>query len=345
MPTASSSNAALTILSVLALLWSAYVGSAFLAPLTLSVFLVALIWPIQVALCAWIPKALAVIITFLLLAALIVLLSSVTLWALESIWQTLNSNVQRYQAMYQSFADWLEKNDIIIAGLWADTFNVNWMLRFLQQMLARTGQTVSFWAVTIAYVLTALVEVEHMEGSIVKYCGPAVAATVHAGLAETARKLRLYMGVRAVVSLVTGLTITLIAFAVGLPLAVEWGVLGFVLNFIPFLGPLIATFIPALFALAHVGDPVFALLLFALLTVLQFLGGSYMEPRFSGGALRLSPFVILMTIFLWTCIWGIYGTFIGVPIVIAIAAFANHIPSWRWLLGFLGADEAAGDAQ
>jgi predicted PurR-regulated permease PerM len=146
------------------------------------------------------------------------------------------------------------------------------------------------------------------------------------------------MAVRAVVSIFTGLAITLIAFAVGLPLAVEWGALGFVLNFIPVVGSLIATFIPAAFALAHMGQPVLALVLLGTLTVLQFVGGNYIEPRISGDALRLSPFVILVAIFLWTFIWGIYGTFIGVPIAIAIATFVNHIPSCKWLLGFMGAE-------
>ena len=340
MPAGRSSHAALTILSVLALLWTAYVGSAFLAPLTLALFLVTLIWPIQMALRGWMPKALAIIAALVMLIAVIVLLSSATLWALRSIWQTIGANAQRYQSLYMSFVNWLEKNGIAVAGLWAETFNVNWLLRFLQQMLTRTGQTMSFWAVTLAYVITALVEVEHIDKSIAKYSGPHVSQIIRAGTFDLVRKLRLYMGVRAVVSIFTGLTITLIAFAVGLPLAVEWGVLGFVLNFIPVVGSLIATFIPAAFALAHMGQPVLALILLGTLTVLQFVGGNYIEPRISGDALRLSPFIILVAIFLWTFIWGIYGTFIGVPIAIAIAAFVNHIPSCKWLLGFMGAEGA-----
>ena len=340
MPAGSSSHAALTILSVLALLWSAYLGSAFLAPLTLALFLVALVWPVQMALRAWMPKAIAIIAALVMLIAVIVLLSSAVLWALRSIWQTIGADGQRYQSLYMSFANWLEKNGIAMAGLWAETFNVNWALRFLQQTLARTGQTMSFWAVTIAYVITALVEVERIDKSIAKFSGPGASEIIRAGTFDLVRKLRVYMGVRAVVSIFTGLAITLIAFAVGLPLAVEWGVLGFVLNFIPVVGPLIATFIPAAFALAHMGRPALALLLLGALTVLQFVGGNYIEPKISGGALRLSPFIILVTIFLGTFIWGIYGTFIAVPIAIAIAAFANHIPSGKWLLGFMGAEGA-----
>jgi len=90
-----SSHAALTILSVLALLWSAYVGSAFLAPLTLALFLVTLFWPIQMALRDWMPKALAIIAALVMLIAVIVLLSSATLWALRSIWQTIGANARK----------------------------------------------------------------------------------------------------------------------------------------------------------------------------------------------------------------------------------------------------------
>lgn len=331
-----SSKASLTILATLAILWSAYVGSTFLAPLTLALFLVALVWPVQGALQRWMPRALAVIITFAAVLVTMLALSAVVVWALENVWRTISGNAQRYQALYQAMADWLEENGIVLAGVWADTFNVDWMLRVGQQLLARASQTMSFWAIVIAYVLTLLVEVRHIGGSIDHYAGVGRAGLIRAGAAETARKLRLYMGVRTIVSAVTGAMIALIAYALGLPLAIEWGVIGFVLNFIPIIGPLVATVLPAAFAFAHIGDPLLAVLLFGGLTVLQFAGGNYIEPKIAGDALRLSPFIVLVAVFLWTFIWGVYGAFIGVPIAIAIACFAAQSPSSRWLLGFMG---------
>jgi len=331
----SSSKASLTLLTTLAIFWSAYVGYAFLAPLTLAVFLVAVVWPVQSALQRWMPKTIAVIVTFLLLVMTIVVLSTIVLWALDSIWRTLAANAQRYQQLYQTMADWLEEQGIALAALWAETFNVNWMLRIGQQMLARAGQTMTFWAVVIAYVLTLLVEVRYIGLGVERYTRPDIARVILAGAAETARKLRLYMVVRAVVSLATGVSMSLIAFALGLPLALEWGVIGFVLNFIPVIGPLVATVLPSAFAFAHIGDPWSAVLLFGGLTVLQFVGGSYIEPKIAGDALRLSPFIVLVAVFLWTFIWGIYGTFIGVPIAIAVACFAAQAPSSRWVLGIL----------
>lgn len=346
MSDSSSSKTSLTVLAVLGALWSAYVGGAFLAPLTLALFLVALIWPIQAAMQMWMPKIVAVIVTFLILVTAILVLGTAVVWALDNIWRTVSNNVQRYQALYQAMADWLEQHGIALAGLWADTFNVNWMLRIGQQLLARTGQTMTFWAIVIAYVLTLLVEVKHIGLNVERYTNPGISSIVRAGTAKTAHKLRLYMAVRAIVSLFTGLAIALIAFALGLPLAAEWGVIGFVLNFIPVIGPLVATLLPTVFAFAHIGDPGLAVFLFGGLTVLQFVGGSYIEPKIAGDALRLSPFIVLVAVFLWTFIWGIYGAFIGVPIAIAVACFAAQSPSSRWLLGFMGGSAASkADAQ
>jgi AI-2 transport protein TqsA len=339
----ASSKASLTLLTTLAIFWSASAGYAFLAPLTLAFFLVAMVWPVHRALQKWAPKTVAVIVTLLILVLAIVVLSTIVLWALDSIWRAVAANVQRYQALYQAWADWLEEHGIVLAGLWAETFNVNWMLRIGQQMLTRAGQTMTFWSIVIAYVLTLLVEVRHIGLGIERYTSPDVSGIIRAGTAETARKLRLYMGVRGVVSLATGVMISLISFALGLPLAMEWGVIGFVLNFIPVIGPFVATLLPTAFAFAHIGDPWSAVVLFGGLTVLQFVGGNYIEPKIAGGALRLSPFIVLLAVFLWTFIWGIYGAFIGVPIVIAVACFAAQSPSSRWLLGFLGATAPSRD--
>jgi len=64
--------------------------------------------------------------------------------------------------------------------------------------------------------------------------------------------------------------------------------------------------------------------------------GSYIEPRVSGAMLAISPSVVLLAVFLWTYLWGLFGTFIGVPIVIAIVTFCGYHPSSRWIADLLG---------
>jgi predicted PurR-regulated permease PerM len=159
------------------------------------------------------------------------------------------------------------------------------------------------------------------------------------GAVETAAKFRRYAIIRTIMSVATGTLVWIIAALSGLPLAAEWGVIAFALNYIPFIGPFIATVFPTLFALALFGSWQEALVVFACLNIAQFVIGSYIEPHVSGSALAISPFVVLFSVFLWTFLWGLFGAFIGVPITIALLTFCAQHPSSRWLTDLLGSPD------
>ena len=122
-------------------------------------------------------------------------------------------------------------------------------------------------------------------------------------------------------SVVTGLLVWALAWSTGLQFAAEWGIIAFVLNYIPFIGPFIATLFPTLVEMAQFSTWQAVFGIFAGLNLIQFVVGSYIEPRVSGGVFSVSPFVVLFAVFFWTFMWGFFGAFIGVPIVIAILTF------------------------
>jgi AI-2 transport protein TqsA len=79
-----------------------------------------------------------------------------------------------------------------------------------------------------------------------------------------------------------------------------------------------------------------AVVVFACLNLIQFLVGSYLEPRIAGNALAISPFLVLFAVFFWTFMWGISGAFIGVPIVIAALTLCSQHPGTRWIAELMG---------
>jgi AI-2 transport protein TqsA len=127
----------------------------------------------------------------------------------------------------------------------------------------------------------------------------------------------------------------------GLQFAAEWGVIAFALNYIPFIGPFVATMLPTVFAMAQFVSWQETALVFISLNIIQFAIGSYVEPRVSGNVLSISPFVVLFSVFLWTFLWGLYGAFIGVPVTIALRTFCAQHPSGRWLAELMGGPNAA----
>jgi predicted PurR-regulated permease PerM len=195
---------------------------------------------------------------------------------------------------------------------------------------------VTFWLLVLVYVVLGLLEVEDMARKIQTMERRDAAVILLDGSAATASKLRRYMLIRTLMSLATGLLVWALAAFAGLQLAVEWGVVAFVLNYIPFVGPFIATVLPTLFALAQFASWQAALAVFTGLNLIQFVVGSYIEPRLAGSALAMSPVIVLFAVFLWAFLWGPFGAFIGVPITIAILAFCAQHPSSRWLAELLG---------
>jgi len=152
------------------------------------------------------------------------------------------------------------------------------------------------------------------------------------------------MLVRTLMSVLTGLAVWAFARAMGLELAAEWGVSAFVLNYIPFIGPLVATLFPTIFAVLQFGTWVVALTVFAALRVIQFLGGSYMEPRLTGARLAVSPFMVLAAVFFGSFLWCIPSAFIGVQALIAVLTLYEEFPQTRWIAALLsGRDTEAGD--
>ena len=222
------------------------------------------------------------------------------------------------------------------AGLWAEHFNVGWMLRWAQQITGRVNTTLSFWLITLVYVILGLMEVDDLRRKAEAFVGPDEARALLSATEDTARKFRKYMIVRTQMSLATGLLVGAFAWATGLQFAAEWGVIAFALNYIPFIGPFVSTLFPTLLAMAQFATWQAVLGVFVCLNIIQFVIGSYVEPRVSGNVLSISPMVVLFAVFFWTFLWGLYGAFIGVPVTIAALTFCGHYPSTWWIADVFG---------
>jgi AI-2 transport protein TqsA len=311
-------------------------ASAVFAPLALAFFIIAIVWPLQRRLQARMPKLLALAITMIVTVAVCLAFASLAVWGFGRVGHSLVADAARYQALYDSMVTWLDGHGVSIAGLWAEHFNVAWLLRATQYVTARVNTTFSFWLITLVYVILGLLEVDDLRRKVEAFDNREAARVLLDGSAATAEKFRKYMLVRTQMSAMTGLLVGVFAWTSGLPFAIEWGVIAFALNYIPFVGPFIATLFPTLLAMTQLNSWQAVLGVFAGLNIIQFVVGSYIEPRVSGDMLSISPVVVLFAIFFWTFLWGLFGTFIGVPIALAILTFCGQHPSSRWLADLFG---------
>ena len=337
----------LSIICAILLLAAFYFADAIIAPIACALFIIAIAWPLQERLQARLPQLLALAIVVTLVVLVFIVFASVVAWGFGRVGRSVIAEMPRLQLLYEQAAAWLETHGVTVAGLWAEHFDMRWVVRAMQGLSARLNTMISFWIVVLIYVLLGLLEVGPLARKIPGIVSGEAARILIVGGELTAAKLRRYLWIRTIMSVATGAMVYVFALALGLQLATEWGVIAFTLNFIPFVGPFIATFLPTFYALAQFESLYSALFVFVCLNVIQFAIGSYVEPRVAGRALALSPFLVLFSVFLWMFLWGLFGAFIGVPIAIAVLTFCAQSPSTRWIAHLLGSpdDEMESDAR
>jgi predicted PurR-regulated permease PerM len=321
-------RAGIVICAIILLAAALYLASSVFAPLAFALFILAIVWPLQERLERTLPKGAALFVTLAVTVVVMVMFVSMVAWALSAVGDWLLNNVQRFQAIYVQATDWLEGHGIFVAGTLADRFDVLWLLRLFKQIAWQINRYVGFGILVFVFLMMALLEVRQFGAKLAALQNGDKLA--HAS-SEIAAKFRRYLLVRTLLSLLTGLAVWGFALLAGLQPAVAWGLLAFALNYIPFIGPFIATMLPAVFAVAQLDTWSAVILVFIGLTAIQFVVGNYLEPLAAGAALSISPLVVIFAVFFFGLLWGIPGALIGVPIMLTIIAICAEFPSSRWV--------------
>ncbi|MDJ0858658.1 MAG: AI-2E family transporter [Dinoroseobacter sp.] len=150
--------------------------------------------------------------------------------------------------------------------------------------------------------------------------------------------LQRYVGIKTLVSALTGLFSYVVMRLVGLDFAETWGVLAFALNFIPTIGSILGVVFPSIVALVQF-ETLTPFLIIALgCGAVQFVIGNVVEPSLTGKSLNLSPLMVILALTLWSTIWGISGAFLSVPLTVCAMIVLAHVPSARWAAVLMSGD-------
>ena len=147
-----------------------------------------------------------------------------------------------------------------------------------------------------------------------------------------------YITIKMFTSTLTGVLSFGLLLLMGVDFAGVWGLLIFLLNFIPTVGSIIATMFPAMIALAQSDGYFLFLMVLGGIGAFQVMIGNVIEPRLMGSSFNLSPIVILLNLALWGTIWGIPGAFLCVPFLIIFTIIMSHFPKTRPIAIILSSD-------
>ncbi len=147
-----------------------------------------------------------------------------------------------------------------------------------------------------------------------------------------------YMLIKTVISLLTGLLVTLVLIILNIDHAIFWGFLAFSLNYIPNVGSFLAA-VPVIFlTMIQFGFEKAVLVTLSYL-VINVVMGNFIEPRAMGKSTELSVVVIFMSLIFWGWVLGPVGMFLSVPLTMVLKIVFEHFESTRWFSILIGPDE------
>lgn len=297
----------------------------------LSVFIFLIMMPLVSALeRAHVGKSIATLIAVLLM---IVVVTGVVWFVLYTVNQLLG-----IIPAYSVRIAYLDSFIMDIIRRWRDVpegdslvkfFNIDWVSTIVPLLRSVSASTISILknaVVTILLAVFLLLErhtlVPKLNAATSNSSNPEKASLM---LERINKQVSKYLGMKLMLSVITGLLFYAVALVAKLDLAFLWGVLAVLLNFIPTFGSIIITVVTILMAVIQFVPDWTPILIVAGGTIaIQMVIGNILDPRLQGNQLNLSPFVILISLSVFGYIWGIVGMFLAVPIIsILQIVFAN----------------------
>jgi predicted PurR-regulated permease PerM len=193
---------------------------------------------------------------------------------------------------------------------------------------------------TVALVLIVavfiLLQQEDLRDRLIRLFGSSDLHRTTLAMNDAARRLSKYFLTQLAINTVFGVIIGTGLFFIGVPSPVLWGIIGMLLRFVPYVGAVMAGFIP--FLLGASVDPTWhtALSVLALFLVVEPIMGQVVEPIAYGHSTGLSPVSVVIAAIFWTWIWGAIGLLLATPLTLILVVLGRHVKRLEFLDVLLG---------
>ncbi len=308
------------VLATVAIVGILYWLRPVLVPFVLAVFLVTGIAPLLelIERRLKVPRIVAVAITFLLGVALLALLWLVIWLSVASLLEDADMYRSRLHELVQRVSAVLPEAPFAAGEADPEALPPGENNHLDENELA--ALTARYVRIGIAETAAALMDVSGSAAMVLIFMfflllGGSSSSLPQKGIwIEIVSKTRNYIVTKTFISVFTGGLFGLVLWLYGIPLAVVFALLAFLLNFIPSIGPILASLLPLPVILLSPDLGVAAMALVIGMTAsIQFISGNLVEPKVMGESFQLHPVAILLSLMLWGMIWGIIGMILATP--------------------------------
>lgn len=318
-----------------------------LLPFTIAVLLSFVLEPVVSSLEKLrIPRVLAILIVIFLMGAGFYLVGIILFSSGRTILTLYPKYERRFSEIYSRIADMFhlpyDEHLSFFQNLWGQ---LGLRSRVQVLALALSESFLSFLKdalMVLLFTAFLLLEIAHFREKIELAFEDKFSGRIKKVAAAVVNQVARYLSVKFFISLVTGILVTLGLFLLRLDFPIVWGVISFILNFIPNIGSITAGAGVGIFALVQFwpspGPIVGAL---AIMLGVNTVIGNILEPKIQGDNLGLSPFVILVSMLAWGWLWGFAGLILSVPMTVIVKIVCENITVLEPVSIILGPYKAA----
>ncbi len=221
-----------------------------------------------------------------------------------------------------------------ITTLLSDLMTYDWLLKSSGQFAGLLGNFTGSFFMTALYLIALLGGILRYEQYInyLEDGKPETQEELLRGFEQVKSSIVTYMKVKFFMSLLTGMGYFVVCLLFGIDFALFWGFLGFVLNFIPTFGSIIATLPPLLLGLVQLDSFYSVVFLLLCLALIQNIFGNVFEPKMMGSSLKLNTITVILGLLFWGYLWGVAGMILSVPLVVLMKVILNRFPDAQFMV-------------
>ena len=337
----SSGNVIVVIAAIIIVLGALKMAAAIVVPFLLAAFIATIIAPLY----SWlITKGVPTILALLAVVGGLVVIFSLLGVLVGSSVQSFTANMPVYEAKLQAQLSSLTttlSNYGLIKGDLTSMFNPARLMQYSATVLKGAGSVLTNSFMIFLIIIFMLMESTQFAKKLDIADGE---RETMKHVNEVLTKIKRYMALKAVISLVTGVIVTIVLMMIGLDYAVLWGLVVFLFNFIPNIGSILAAVPAVLLALVQLGTFGAIEVAIVYLTI-NVLIGSIIEPRIMGQGLGISTLVVFLSLIFWGWLFGPIGMLLSIPLTIMIKIILHTNDNTRWLAILMGNGEGVRESK
>ncbi|PKN54921.1 MAG: hypothetical protein CVU56_23990 [Deltaproteobacteria bacterium HGW-Deltaproteobacteria-14] len=308
-------------------------------PIVLAIFFALLVRPVHRRLRKIVPEAVSLALVTLLVGLLLIAIPLMFAANIQAIVDKVPEYTPRIQAIIEEVRGLARDIHIDVDNLFlSDKAAVDSLLSILSTTVQGAASFLGTIVLSLFIMIFVLTEADVVRSKLALMLDPAEEDKVTQSAASMRAMLTQYVATKTLISALSGLAAGLFTWALGIDFPFVWGVLTFVLYYIPNFGSMIAMVPPVLLALIQFETPTRAIIAFIAMVVSFNLIGNVLEPRLLGRTLSLSPFVVFISLLFWGWYWGFVGVVLSVPLTVALKIVFEHIDALRPLAIIMGDD-------